>query len=532
MSDRAPSAVEPRSAGAATATSTRAGTVAALVAPAIISIAVSAYLLSRPEFLTGVHSFTGIGYDDGVYLGAVERFVHGVLPYRSFTYVQPPGALLLLSPLGLIGRWFGTADALEVGRILTLIVAAANASLAAHLVRSRGRVAQAAAGLILAGFPLIVTADHTLNLEPYLVLVLLSATWLAFHGDRLVSGPRLVWAGVVMALAVEIKVWGAAGVVALAVVCLPDWRRLREVVLGLVAGSLVIAGPFVVAAPGRFWHQVVVAQVQRKDTLDTYSVVQRFAFITGVGGQGTATSRAGLGTVVMVAVIVVVLVGFGSSLRSLTRFDWYALALAVVLVSGLLASHQFYDHYTYATTAALALVVGVAVGRLARWRGHQSVLRSGNRWLVAVGATGYLLIAAVAVVHQDRYAKTFLANDVAVSPDIRAIVPAGACAVTDDPILLLDSDRWSSGGGCPAITDPFGMYVADDGTPPPGKLPFPASLTGSWLAAFHSAPYVVLSVDGSDYVPFDQQLYAYFHAHYTLIDSSNHAYIYARNRGG
>ena len=43
-------------------------------------------------------------YDDGVYLGAAIRFVSGVLPYRDFVFVQPPGIVVLMSPVALLGR--------------------------------------------------------------------------------------------------------------------------------------------------------------------------------------------------------------------------------------------------------------------------------------------------------------------------------------------------------------------------------------------------------------------------------------------
>ena len=48
------------------------------------------YQFSLPLVLFGIHGYTGNGYDDGVYLGAATRLVHGVLPYRDFDFVQPP----------------------------------------------------------------------------------------------------------------------------------------------------------------------------------------------------------------------------------------------------------------------------------------------------------------------------------------------------------------------------------------------------------------------------------------------------------
>jgi len=52
--------------------------------------------LSRPGHLS---AFTQ--YDDGVYFGNALRLVHGAIAYRDFAMVQPPGSMLLLTPVAL-----------------------------------------------------------------------------------------------------------------------------------------------------------------------------------------------------------------------------------------------------------------------------------------------------------------------------------------------------------------------------------------------------------------------------------------------
>src|ERR1700677_1184388 len=39
--------------------------------------------------------------DDGLYYGEGVMLVHGILPYRSYVDVQPPGIALLMAPFGL-----------------------------------------------------------------------------------------------------------------------------------------------------------------------------------------------------------------------------------------------------------------------------------------------------------------------------------------------------------------------------------------------------------------------------------------------
>ena len=49
-------------------------------------------------------------------LGTAIRLVHGVLPYRDYAFVHPPGIALLMTPAALVGRFVGTHDAMAVAR--------------------------------------------------------------------------------------------------------------------------------------------------------------------------------------------------------------------------------------------------------------------------------------------------------------------------------------------------------------------------------------------------------------------------------
>ena len=83
------------------------------------------YQYTRPGFLLGVTE-----YDDGPYFGSAVRLVHGSMPYRDFVLVQPPGITLLMSPVGLLTYWTGTAWGLAIGRILTVLAGTAGVALA------------------------------------------------------------------------------------------------------------------------------------------------------------------------------------------------------------------------------------------------------------------------------------------------------------------------------------------------------------------------------------------------------------------
>src|SRR5437763_7129595 len=94
------------------------------------------YQYTRPGFLFGINE-----YDDGPYFGSAVRLVHGVLPYRSFVLVQPPGITLLMSPVAGLSYLTGTGWGLAIGRVATMLAGTASGALGGLLVRRRGLVA-------------------------------------------------------------------------------------------------------------------------------------------------------------------------------------------------------------------------------------------------------------------------------------------------------------------------------------------------------------------------------------------------------
>jgi hypothetical protein len=70
-----------------------------IAACAALALALRAYQLTRPGYLFGVTE-----YDDGVLFGNALRLVSGVIPYRDFSVVQPPGSILLMAPAALLAR--------------------------------------------------------------------------------------------------------------------------------------------------------------------------------------------------------------------------------------------------------------------------------------------------------------------------------------------------------------------------------------------------------------------------------------------
>src|SRR6516162_11115450 len=86
-----------------------------IAAATLLALGLRVYVLLRPGLLLVTQ------YDDGPYFGSAVRLVHGVLPYRDFAFVQPPGITLLMGPVGLVSYLTGTAWGLVIARFLTVL---------------------------------------------------------------------------------------------------------------------------------------------------------------------------------------------------------------------------------------------------------------------------------------------------------------------------------------------------------------------------------------------------------------------------
>ncbi|MBO0815603.1 MAG: hypothetical protein J2P30_10760 [Actinobacteria bacterium] len=86
------------------------------------------YQSSRAGFLLGVTE-----YDDGTHVGSALRLVTGVLPYRDFVTVQPPGITLLMTPVALVAKMTSTATGMVIARVLTTAASGASVVLAGLL---------------------------------------------------------------------------------------------------------------------------------------------------------------------------------------------------------------------------------------------------------------------------------------------------------------------------------------------------------------------------------------------------------------
>ena len=503
-----------------------------MLAATVLALAIRVYTLTRPGYLTGVTE-----YDDGVYLGGAIRLLQGALPYHDFAFVQPPGILLLMAPVALLAKVTTATHAMAAARLLTVLASTACVPLAGSLVRYRGTFVTLVTCGVLTIYPDDITTAHTLILEPWMNLLCLFGVCLAFRRGHLAGPRRLLWAGVAIGFAGVVKYWAALPALVLLVVCLASGpraeraRRAGGYVLGVLAGFVIPILPFFVAAPSVFVRSTLFDQASRAGTYVPISL--RLAHITGLidflnggghftlnagvhslfasgGAAATSTASAGwLPYVVAVLGIAVLLIGYTWEPRRPSPLEWFALAATALAVIAVLSYSAFFYHYPDFAAPWLALTAGGAAGALARAFSRRSPVR-----LFAIAGAGILVLAvALFQVHE---VSGLRAPD--IYPD-QALIPAGACVVTDETSLVIAANRFTAARpGCPDIMDALAAtLVLSNGVSVQGGASSLPNVVNAWETILGQAQYVWLSPGNPRRIPWTPALTLWFTTHFQQL---------------
>lgn len=500
-----------------------------LVATAL-ALAVRLFTLTRPGFLFGVSE-----YDDGVYLGAAIRLTQGALPYRDFAFIQPPGMLILMTPVAAIARLTSTAAAMAFARVLTVCASAACVPLAGNLVRHRGTLVTAVTCGLLAIYPDDVAAAHTLLLEPWMNVFCLLAANAAFRHGRLERPVRLAWAGAALGVAGAVKFWAVVPAVTLLVVCLivtdQRARRVRAYLAGLVAGFVLPVAPLALAAPAAFARGTLLDQASRVGTHIPLSL--RLAHVTGLidvlnaGGKlsllagsqslyaqsltaGISTVSAGwLPFVLIAAFIAVIAVGYGRLPSRPSQLEWFSLATAVLASLLILSYSAFFYHYPAFVAPWAALTAGGAAGALAGSRPFRRMVTGAFAAVIIILAV--LQLAEAAPLR------------VSGSEATGRLIPPGACVVTDSTSVVVAADRLSPDRpGCPDIIDALATtLVLSHGVSVQAGAAKSATTVAAWRTMLGQADYVWLSGGNARRIPWTPALTAWFRASFRPVGPSS-----------
>src|SRR6478752_6761463 len=116
----------------------------------VLGIVLVAFIVRSVPVLRGAGLEGYLGYDDGVYFGAAVALVDGVLPYRDFLLLHPPGIAILLSPFAVLGGATDDATGFALARIAFMAIGAINAGLVVLVAGRYGRPAALLSGLLYA----------------------------------------------------------------------------------------------------------------------------------------------------------------------------------------------------------------------------------------------------------------------------------------------------------------------------------------------------------------------------------------------
>jgi hypothetical protein len=531
-------------------------TIVVIAAATVLALGLRIYELSRPGYLFGLTE-----YDDGSYFGSAVHLVGGVLPYRDFIFVQPPGILLLMAPVALVAKVTGTAAGMAIGRVLTVLASAAGVVLVGLLVRHRGALAALIACGVLAVFPGAIAAAHTVLVEPWLVLACLLGAVAVFDRDRLTaSGRRLAWGGAAFGFAGAIEGWALVPVLVVLAISLPWVRRALTFAAGVAAAFLVAVLPFAVLAPGRFYQSLIVAQVGHRAAVLRVPVWGRLKEMAGLS-HVNLPGRADLlithlhlrmhSTIVFTVVILVVLTvgGLAAEIAVARRppppLDGFALATSALIVILFMLPTQFHPHFVGFLAPFLGLAIALPAARLLTpgWAtredgaGRPARPAGGTLAWVATGlAAALLVVFTIFQVRAEGQLKAIIAptGPGSIAAFARPI-PPGACVATDEVSFLVLANRFVTAvPGCSPMVDGTGtdLALSRGGTPGTGAGRNPA-VAAAWRQEFAHAQYAWLSAYSHRRIAWSPALRAYFNSHFVPVMSDSRGdVLYRRQRSG
>lgn len=419
----------------------------------LVGVVVLAVLVRLSRWPTPRALLLGGGeYDPAVMYLASASFVNGLMPYRDFTFLHPPGVLLGLAPAVLVAETFGDAAGLATARIVVVLLGGVNAGLVALLLKRYGASPMLLGGGLYAAWSALAYTEQQPLLEPFLTTALL----VALHLNRS-RHPRAPFGmGLILGVATMVKVWAAVDLIVFVVVFIVQ-RRFRDVgrfTLGAAVGGSAIALPFFMTAPGIMWEMVVTAQVSRPSA--GVDLLTRAAMFGPAPYLDHPVYVAGMTLTILtllgVAAVLILRVCTHSPVSSEAAREgalWASFALTHALVMAM--SGSFYDHYAMFVAAPLTLVVGAAAANV-----RERIDLDGARITAAVTVVILLVGGASVAGSLHRVATTDHMKEgerliMARWADEHACTFA---SVSDR--VLIDEGVDALERGCPITVDPFG----------------------------------------------------------------------------
>jgi hypothetical protein len=357
------------------------------------------------------------GYDDGVYFSSALLLFRGVLPYRDFVFVHPPG---LLYVYGLIAAWpLDPARLFGFVRYFATLIGGVNIVLA-------GRIGGLFAAVLYAIYPAAIGAERAPFLEPVLNLACLSLAlvWLR-------RKPNVWLAGALCGAACAVKVLGGIWLLA----ALASAERVRSDVprflAAAAAAGIALVAPLALLDPHEFILQTLLFHARRPPD--------------GMGETLMRLKEMLIGGHVVTSVLA--LIALLSLIRNRTRELRFFAVAYLLTIAALLAARTYWFEYNSHLAASQCVLAGF---------GAQALMQLANKRRVLATAA---IAIAIAAVHAKPLRQT-ISNSRTRAPEIlaagvaiRARVPNADCLFAFDPAWTL------AGGRIPPIPDTYATQL-------------------------------------------------------------------------
>lgn len=308
---------------------------------ALFGIALAAFAFRLAALLgTGGPFGAASSYDDGVYFSASALWLRGVLPYRDFVFVHPPGILWFL---GLLSWLPDPAHAFAAARVMACAVGGINALLVGCIVmRAAGPFGGLVAASLYAIYPDAMTAERSTYLEPFLNLACLSSMYVWLRTDK--RSPLL--AGFLAGVACAVKLWGGIWVIA---AIAADRKRYPRFLAGAILAGLLLVLPLAAPAMSEFLSQTLRFQFSRPPdgTLD-FATRLREIFTSG-----------------HIATSLLAIIGLFAVIKMRERV--FAIAM-LLTIAGFLASSSYWTQYNAHLAVSQCILAGFGAAALSNRR--------------------------------------------------------------------------------------------------------------------------------------------------------------------
>lgn len=233
------------------------------LAPVLVIVAV----VVRIHASGGLKGLIGyvLGNDPGIYFGAASGLVHGLMPYRDYTLVHPPGVAVFLAPFAWLAEVVGDPRAFAIARFSFIVLGAINTLLVYLVAAKVGR----AAAIVAAAFYCVLPGPIWVERTTYLEAPMLTATLLGLLLYARKQPPRKVWlilAGIAFGIAISFKLWAAIPFLVIAIAY--AMRHSIKNALWFAGSTVVAAGvimlPFFAAAPSQMIDRILFDQAGRE----------------------------------------------------------------------------------------------------------------------------------------------------------------------------------------------------------------------------------------------------------------------------